>query len=319
MSAYPQLQSRLDAGAVLILDGAMGTELELLGAPVDPSVWCAPALGTHPELIRQAHESHLDAGADIITTYSYTCGRNALENAGHGDHVRDWNSCAAQIAAEARDHWAGTRHVYVAGSISNYGNAGLPEDQLRSNLEEQSGFLAENGADFILAEMTGSRVEQALLAVDAVSAHGLPVWLSVSCAIDLDSGVPMLGIQESQRHSPNATHHGPLAEAVPKLADSGISALLLMHSDLRAVGPSVRAMTANCDIPVGAYANAGRWEPPHWVFVDQVTPEAYLAEASGWVASGAQIVGGCCGIGPDHIRAVRGGLPQRPPGVTAGT
>ena len=128
----------------------------------------------------------------------------------------------------------------------------------------------------------------------------------------------MLGIQESQRHSPNATHHEPLADAVPKLADSGISALLMMHSDLRAVGPSVRAMNDNCEIPVGAYANAGRWEPPHWVFVDQVTPEAYLAEASGWVASGAQIVGGCCGIGPDHIRAVRDGLPQRPAGVTAG-
>ena len=109
MSAYSQLQARLDAGEVLILDGAMGTELELLGAPVDPSVWCAPALGSHPELLRKAHESHLDAGADIITTYSYTCGRNALENAGHGEYVRYWNSRAAQIAAEARDHWAGTR------------------------------------------------------------------------------------------------------------------------------------------------------------------------------------------------------------------
>ena len=110
------------------------------------------------------------------------------------------------------------------------------------NLEEQSGFLAENGADFILAEMTGSRVEQALLAVEAVSVHGLPVWLSISCALDDDSGVPMLGIQESRKHSPNATHHEPLSEAARKLAEAPISALLMMHSDLSAAGPAVRAM-----------------------------------------------------------------------------
>ena len=200
----------------------------------------------------------------------------------------------------------------VAGSVSNYGNQREPDEaKLRANFVEMSGVLAENGADIIIAEMTGSRVEQALHAVEAVSEHGLPVWLSISCAVDRESGEAMLGIQESQKHSPRATYHEPLADAARKFTDSGISALLVMHSDLRANGPGVKAMREGREGPIGAYANAGRWEPPHWVFVDQVTPQDYLAEASEWVGAGAQIVGGCCGIGPAHIRALRDGLPKR--------
>ena len=314
MAAASELQSRLDAGEVLILDGAMGTELELLGAPVDKSVWCAPALGSHPELVRQAHETYLDAGADILTTYTYTCGRRALEDAGHGDYVREWTARAAQVAIEARDNRADGRPVYVAGSISNYGNANEPDEaRLRANFTEASGILAESGVDMIFLEMTGTRVDQALLAIEAVSGHGLPVCLSVSCAVDRESGEAMLGIEESQKHSPRATYHEPLADAARKLTGSGISALLIMHSDLKAAGPGVQAMRGSYDGPIGAYANAGRWEPPNWVFVDQVTPQEYLAEASGWVGAGAQVVGGCCGIGPTHIRALRDGLPARVP------
>ena len=312
MTAYTDLQTRLDAGEVVILDGAMGTELELLGAPVDKSVWCAPALGSHPELVRQAHETYIDAGVDVITTYTYTCGRIALENAGYGNKVQEWIARAAQVAVEAREKRAGGRPVYVAGSISNYGNWGASDQaQLRTNFGEASGVLAENGADLIILELTSAKVEDALLAIDSVAQHGLPIWLSISCAVDRESGEVMLGIQESQKHSPRATFHEPLAAAVSKLRDAGISALLVMHSDLRAAGPGVKVMHEVHDGPVGAYANAGRWEPPHWVFVDQVTPDAYLAEVRGWVSNGAQIVGGCCGIGPDHIRAIRDGLPDR--------
>ena len=309
MTAQTELQSRLDSGEVLILDGAMGTELELLGAPVDPKVWCAPALGSHPELVRKAHETYIDAGVDILTTYTYTCGRIALENAGHGDNVREWNARAAQVAVEARDNRTGGRPVYIAGSISNFGNWGASDKaQLRSNLAEASGILADNGADFIILEQTSAKVEDVMLAIESVAQHGLPIWLSISCAVDRESGQVMLGIQESQKHSPRATFHEPLAEAVSRLSNSGISALLIMHSDLKAAGPGVKVLQEVHDGPVGAYANAGRWEPPNWVFVDQVTPDDYLAEVKDWISSGAQIVGGCCGIGPEHIRAIQSEL-----------
>ena len=60
-----------------------------------------------------------------------------------------------------------------------------------------------------------------------------------------------------------------------------------------------------------AYAESGGFEHPHWQFVDIIAPEDYLAKARRWVEMGVQIVGGCCGIGPDHIRMLKEGLPAR--------
>ena len=55
---------------------------------------------------------------------------------------------------------------------------------------------------------------------------------------------------------------------------------------------------------VGASPNAGYWIKPHWQFVDEISPDFYLSEAKSWVSSGAQIIGGCCGVGPEHITAI---------------
>ena len=59
--------------------------------------------------------------------------------------------------------------------------------------------------------------------------------------------------------------------------------------------------------PIGAYAETGTWAPPNWVF-DGLTPTEYLQEATGWADGGAQLVGGCCGTGPEHIRVLADAL-----------
>ena len=66
-----ELQARLDSGPPLILDGAVGAELDKMGVPVPGPSWCAVALSTHPDTVRQLHEDYINAGADIITTNSY--------------------------------------------------------------------------------------------------------------------------------------------------------------------------------------------------------------------------------------------------------
>ena len=63
---------------------------------------------------------------------------------------------------------------------------------------------------------------------------------------------------------------------------------------------------------LGAYPNAGYWQRPDWVFVDQISPDDYLEAAASWVEAGAKIVGGCCGIGPEHISALSSGLSSLP-------
>ena len=274
-------------------------------------IWCAAALDSHPELVKQVHRNYIKAGADIITTNTHASARHTMEHAGLGDKVNQWSTLAAQLALEARDEYAGSRSVFVAGAVSNFGSWREPgADRLRKNYRELADILVDGGVDAILLEMLVADLEEALPAVEATAGIGLPIWVGLSSAIDRGSSEVMLGIQESQQHSPRATFHEPLADAVSKLQDAGISVLLVMHSNLRTAGPAVDIMRQAHDGTVGAYANAGRWEPPNWTFVDQVSPAEYADEAMSWVGMGAQIVGGCCGIGPDHIRAIRDRVPE---------
>ena len=311
MTNSAEIQSRLDGGEVLVLDGAMGSELERLGAPMHFDIWCAAALGSHPELVRQVHRNYIEAGADIITTNTYASARHAMERAGLGDKVHEWNALAAQLALEARDEYNGSRSVYVAGSVSNFGNWGTPgADRLRSNYGELARILADNGVDVILLEMLAANVEETLPAVEATADCGLPVWVGLSSAVDRDSGNVKLGIHESQEHSENTMDFEPFDGAVRKIMAAGGTALLVMHSDLKATSPALQVCKDNYDGTLGAYPNAGYWQRPNWTFVDQVTPDEFAQDAMQWVDMGAQIVGGCCGIGPDQIRALRDRVPE---------
>ena len=312
--AADKLKSRLDAGEILILDGAIGTELERLGAPMHNEVWCAEALESHPDLVRQVHKNYIDAGADVITTNTYASARHAMERAGVADKVEEWNARAARLAIEARDQHTGDWPVYVAGAVSSFGKWGeYDAAKLRSNYQELAKILADNGVDLILLEMLAANVEDTIPAVEAATATGLPVWVGLSSVMDRGSDQVMLGIEESQEHSERASTHESFAGAVEKIMAVGGSAQLVMHSDLKATKPAVQVMKEHYEGVLGAYPNAGYWMRPNWAFVDQVTPDEYLAEAKQWVGLGAQIVGGCCGIGPDHIKVLRDGLPARIP------
>ena len=312
MTLATELQSRIDDGDVLLLDGAMGSELERLGAPMHFDIWCAAALGSHPEIVRQVHRNYIEAGADIITTNTYASARHALERASLDDKVHEWNTLAAQLALEARDEQAADRPIYVAGAVSNFGNWYEPgADRLRNNYGELAGILVESGVDVILLELLAADVDEALPAVEATAEYGLPVWVGLSSAVDRDSGQVMLGIQESQEHSKDSTGFEPLDGAVRKIMAAGGTALLVMHSDLKTTGRALGVCKDTYSGTLGAYANAGYWQRPSWAFVDQVSPSEYADEAMEWVGTGAQIVGGCCGIGPDHISAIRNRLPER--------
>ena len=306
MTESNDLQARLDTGEVLVLDGAIGSELERLGAPMHCDAWSGAALGSHPELVRQVHRSYIEAGADIITTNTHASSRHVLEFAGFGDKVHEWNALAARLALEARDEYAGARPVYVAGSASNLGNWREQDaDRLRKNYCELVGILADNGVDVILLETLAADIDEVLLGVEATAGSGLPVWVCLTSVVDRNGGEVMLGIEESREQSEDSVGFGPLGAAVRKIMAAGGSALLVMHSQLRATAPALQVCKDSYGGTLGAYPNAGYWQRPSWAFVDQVSPDEYADEAMSWVEIGAQIVGGCCGLGPDHIRAVR--------------
>ena len=114
MAKYENLKSRMDNGEVIVLDGAIGTELQAMGVPMDPASWCGPGNHTHPATVRQMHERYIRAGADIITTNTFNTLRPALEASGYGEMVREINTRAVDAALEARDRAAGDRPVYIA-------------------------------------------------------------------------------------------------------------------------------------------------------------------------------------------------------------
>ena len=302
-----RLQENLAEGDVVVLDGGNGTELERCGVPMDDEVWCAAALGTHPQEVRRIHEEYIHAGADVITTNTYSSARFALAMSGLDDNTEAWNRRAVELAIEAREGSELDRPVWVAGSVAPYGSWKTVDlDELRRGFAEQAQILVDSGVDLLIIENLNRPVEVVIAGVEETAGLGVPVWAAVSCMEDTESGRLMLGMEESRAHSDHTRRRAfsPLSEAVQQIGESGSSALLMMHSELVVTLGAVDEIRAGFAGPVGAYPNAGYWQMPNWTFVDEVAPDSFAEQARSWVEAGAQIIGGCCGIGPDHIRAL---------------
>ena len=297
MTTYQDLQARLGRGEVVILDGATGTELQSRGVPMHGFAWSAAALDTHPETVRAVHEDYVRAGADVIIANTFSTARHVLEPAGLGDRVRALNQRAVALAQEARENAAVGRPVAVAGSISSFRARVTPAGQLEGSYQEQAESLAEAGVDLVALEMMGD-FAQAAPAIRAAATTGLPVWAGFSCLLGDD------GVVRFFDGSPFATG---LTEGLALLADlpPGDVAVTVMHTLTEETAPALEIVRRHWSGVTGAYAHSGRWVDPEWEFDDSVSPEDYLSAAQQWVAMGAQIIGGCCAIGPEYIRLLR--------------
>ncbi|MGB3633073.1 MAG: homocysteine S-methyltransferase family protein [Rubrobacteraceae bacterium] len=294
------LQQRLESGEKILLDGATGTELEKRGVSMDEAAWCATATATNPDVVREVHEDYIRAGAEVIITNTFPASKHVLGESGVGDRFRELNARAAELANEARENVA-EGPVYIAGSIStfparlDYGyNPG--ESEARENYNEQAEVLAEAGVDLISPEMMRD-LEQTQYAVEAATATGLPVWVGFSCKRTEDGTVVLWDGRST------------LAEALENLPLQDISLVSIMHTQTEDTVPALRELRKYWDRPLGAYPHYGEFIMPNWQFTDKISPEAFASEAQQWLDAGAQVVGGCCGIGPEHIRALKEQLP----------
>jgi homocysteine S-methyltransferase len=94
------------------------------------------------------------------------------------------------------------------------------------------------------------------------------------------------------------------------LVDPALAAVTVMHADPAVTLDAIAVIRGHYAGPIGAYAETGSWQPPNWVF-DGLTPGEYFQHAITWADRRAQLIGGCCGTGPEHIRVLAGGLAQR--------
>ena len=146
----------------------------------------------------------------------------------------------------------------------------------------------------------GSGRKQSAYAIEAAVSMGIPVWVGFSCEIsDDDSQVVLL-------RSKGET----FAEALDTLLPIGGSLVSVMHSKIEDTTPALRVVQERWDGPLGAYPESGRFVMPNWQFEDVIPPKDFLAKAREQVQMGTQLIGGCCGIGPEHIRLLREGLPS---------
>lgn len=298
------LQQWLERGEVVILDGATGTELERRGVQMDTVVWDAAALLTHPDMVREVHEDYIRAGADVIITNTFATARHMLEPAGMGGRCCELNIRAVTLSKEAREN-AAEGPVFIAGSISTMSahddhSYEPPAERARANYREQAEILAESGVDVIALEMMRD-LEQTTYAIEAAVATGLPVWVGFSCKTT-DEGTVVLWDGE---HT--------LVEALEQIPPLGASLVSIMHTLTEDTPSALQEVNAHWSGPLGAYPHSGKFIMPNWQFIDMISPEDFVEEAQQWLDRSAQLIGGCCGIGPEHIRLLKERLPARVP------
>ena len=160
--------------------------------PMHGVAWCAAALRTHPDVVRQVHEDYIRAGADIVITNTFASARHTLERTELAEEVRDLNTRAVNLAKEARESAAEDRQVYVAGSISMSFRPDEPSTEyMKSSYREQAHLLAEAGVDLLVMEMM-TEVEHAASAIEAAVSTGLPIWVGYSCKMSEDGSQVVL-------------------------------------------------------------------------------------------------------------------------------
>ncbi|MBE9605121.1 homocysteine S-methyltransferase family protein [Acetobacteraceae bacterium H6797] len=286
-----------------ILDGGMGRLLARMGAPFKQPEWSALALMEAPETVLEAHRQYIAAGAGVITTNAYAV---VPFHVGEEVFARDGArliGLAARLARQAADEVPGT---VVAGSLPPLFGSYRPDlfdaarapDLLKVLVEEQAPYV-----DLFLAETTSS-IAEATAAATAMKATGKPLWVSFTIEDD-DPARPTAKLRSGE----------PVAEAALAMKALGAEAVLFNCSQPEVMGAAIDAATAalaGSGIRVGVYANAF---PPRGggseanaglsrLRVD-LGEEAYCACAIDWRRRGASIIGGCCGIFPEQIAAVK--------------
>ncbi len=301
MSPYPALLARLRAGGLVLLDGPTGTELQARGAPMDPGAWCGPATLGNDRLLVDIHSDYLRAGSSIVTANTFAASTLMLGASGLADKAEEIVQRAVAAARAARD--AENPAGVVAGSLSHMmpraaGKAmpdrrEIPEDErVAESLNLLARQLKEAGCELIILEMM-YRPRHIPLAVAAAKATGLPIWYGASARRGADGAVLSF----------DNVADTPLERVAKLIPAEGIDVAGIMHSGAETIAESLAIIRRHFAGPLMAYPDSGYFEMPDWRFVDTITPERFAEFCRIWIAAGAQLLGGCCGLGLAHIKA----------------
>jgi len=308
---YGRVLDKIGAGQCVVLDGATGTELPHLSDAehaVDERLWGTRALVEEAAAVRDVHREYVAAGCDVISTNTW-----GLPSALLNGVVPHWSSTqpvhwmdlarrGLRLARQAVAEGGRDESCAVAFSI----NGDVDSDEGESTIRLLARLFAHEPPDLILLE-TLTVVRPSLFAtVQALLDTGLPVWLSFRrCRHGLCS------VYGQHWGGPEGDSFG---RAAARFEQMGIDALMINCIPPDHVDGMLSYLRDFTDLPLGVYPNLGYYTDEGWRFEPGVGSAEYAAMALRWRTEGAQIVGGCCGVGPDHVAAAREQLAQAPLG-----
>ena len=274
---------------VILLDGAIGTELDKRGL-----MGRASNNLDNPEVVLEIQREYAKCGCDVLTTNTLTMNRIYIETHNLGVPVRDVNWAGVEIAKQA----AG-RGQYVLGNMSSTGQLLEPygtykESQFYDTFKEQAEILAEAGAGgFIIETMFDLR--EAMCALRACKDKlSLPVMVSIAFATETKGGRTMMGDSAEQ--------------CAKSLTDAGADVIGANCGDIdpAQMAVIVSLLKSAMSLPILAQPNAGKPKLVDNETVFDMGPDVFAQGIRECLRAGASIVGGCCGTTPEHIRAVAG-------------
>jgi homocysteine S-methyltransferase len=294
---------------LMILDGALATELERRGADLHDVLWSAKVLMEQPNLIGAVHRDYFEAGADVAISASYQANFEAFARRGI-DTIRAAQFLRESIAlaAQARDDfWAapanriGRSLPLIAASIGPYGamladgseyhgHYDLSDIELMAFHRPRLEVLAQCGADVLACETIPSLREALVLAQLLTEFPSASAWISFTCADGAHTC-------EGQR----------IAECVSRLNDfPQVVSVGVNCTRPEYISSLLRSMRDQTDKPLLVYPNSGEHydaRTKQWTGFADGNP--FAQQARGWYEDGARLIGGCCRTRPSDIRAIR--------------
>lgn len=302
------IEKNLRHQSIIILDGALATELEQRGCDLNDALWSAKVLMEQPELIQQVHLDYFKAGADVAITASYQATVEGFAKRGlNKNQALELIKKSVQIAKDARDEfWIDEKnrvdrnYPLIAGSVGPYGAYLADGSEYRGdyNLTESE-----------LIAFHRPRVEALIEAgVDMLACETIPNYIEAQALIKLLSEFPQASAwftftAKDGEHISHGEKIGDVAKWLneyPQAAAIGINCTSPLH-----IPALIDEIKKNTSKPIVVYPNSGEiYNPETNTWHGETSCESFGAQVKIWVEHGARLVGGCCRTTPEHIREI---------------
>ena len=287
----PSITQTVKSGKILISDGAWGTFLHKKGMKPGecPELWCVE----HPEEVLDIAKGYIKVGSDMVETNSFGGSVFKLKHYGLSDRVGELNEAAARLSREAagEDKWV-IASVGPTGKILMMGD--VTEEELYDGFKEQVIALEKGGADAVFIE-TMTAIDEATIAIKAAKEN---TKLEIISTFTFDKTIQgdyrtMMGVSPAEA-AQAAIDSG--ADIVGTNCGNGLRNMIDIIKEIRRVAP---------ETPILVHANAGAPQYINGANIFPETPEMMASLVMEVIEAGANIIGGCCGTTPEHIKAIR--------------